>query len=90
MDDEGTSFPLFKFKSTCIDDESSDWLSSFGDVNRYNFLATRPIEMSGFVHTAEGFAKSCAASGTCSGSFTDLAGERAMGYYDQDSLCATS
>jgi len=86
LDDEGTSFPLFKFKSTCIDDESSDWLSSYGDVNRYNFLDTRPIQMSGFVHTAEGFAKSCAASGTCSGSFTDLTGERSMGYYDQDFL----
>ena len=86
QDDEGTSFPLFKFTSTCIDDESSDWLSSYGDVNRYNFLDTRPIQMSGFVHTSEGFAKSCATSGTCSGSFTDLTGERAMGYYDQDFL----
>jgi phospholipase C len=87
MNDEGTSFAPFKFTSSCIDDESSDWLSSFGDVNRYNFLSTRPIQMSGFVHTAEGFAKSCSAAGaTCSGAFTDLAGERAMGYYDQDFL----
>ena len=70
-DDEGTSYPLFKFTSTCIDDESSDWLASYGDVNRYNFLATRPIQMDGFVHNAEGYAKSCAASpsGTCSGAF---------------------
>jgi phospholipase C len=86
LDDEGTAFPLFKSKSTCIDDESSDWLSSYGDVNRYNFLDTRPIQMSGFVHTSEGFAKSCAASGTCSGQFTDLAGQRAMAYYDEDFL----
>jgi phospholipase C len=86
MDDEGTSYSPFKFTSTCIDDESSDWLSSYGDVNRYNFLATRPIQMSGFVHTAEGFAKSCAKSGTCSGEFSDQTGERAMGYYDQDTL----
>lgn len=86
MNDEGTAFPLFKFTSTCIDDESSDWLSSYGDVNRYNFLATRPIQMSGFVHTAEGFAKSCASSGNCSGSFTDLIGQRSMGYYDQGFL----
>ncbi len=48
MDDEGTSYSPFKFTSTCIDDESSDWLSSYGDVNRYDFLATRPIQMSGF------------------------------------------
>ena len=85
-DDEGTAFPLFKFKSTCIDDESSDWLSSYGDVNRYNFLDTRPIQMNGFVHTSEGFAKSCSTSGSCSGSFTDLTGQRAMGYYDETFL----
>ncbi len=85
MDDEGTAYSLFKLKSTCIDDDSSDWLSSYGDVNRYNFLDTRPIKMDGFVHTAEGFAKSCAA-GKCSGTFSDLTGQRAMGYYDQDIL----
>ena len=60
MDDEGVSFPLFKFKSTCIDDATSSWLESYGDVNRYNFLTTRPILMDGFVHNAEGYAKSCA------------------------------
>ena len=86
LDDEGTPFSLFKSKSTCVDDESSDWLSSYGDVNRYNFLDTRPIQMSGFVHTSEGFAKSCAASGKCSGQFTDLTGQRSMAYYDQDFL----
>jgi len=87
VDDEGASFPLFKFTSTCIDDESSDWLASYGDVNRYDFLTTRPILMDGFVHDAEGYAKSCAASGAiCSGNFTDLTGQRAMGYYDQGFL----
>jgi phospholipase C len=85
-DDEKTAYSLFKLKSTCIDDDSSDWLSSFGDVNRYNFQDTRPIYMDGFVHTAEGFANSCAKSGTCSGTFSDLTGRRAMGYYDQDFL----
>jgi phospholipase C len=87
VNDEGASFPLFKFTSTCIDDESSDWLASFGDVNRYDFLTARPILMDGFVHNAEGYAKSCAAPGAiCSGDFTDLAGQRSMGYYDQDFL----
>jgi phospholipase C len=86
QDDEGTSYSLFKFATTCIDDDSSDWLASYGDVNRYDFLATRPINMDGFVHTGEGYAKSCAASGTCSGNFTDLTGQRAMGYYDQGFL----
>ena len=37
QDDEGKHFSPFKFTSTCIDDESSDWLSSYGDVERYNF-----------------------------------------------------
>jgi phospholipase C len=86
VDDEGTPIPLFKLKSACIDDASSSWLESYGDVNRYNFVTTRPILMDGFVHNAEGFAKSCASSGTCSGQFTDLTGQRAMGYYDEGFL----
>jgi phospholipase C len=85
-DDEGTSLKLFKLASTCIDDDSSDWLASYGSVNRYDFLTSRPIKMDGFVHTAEGFAKDCASTGSCSGNFTDLHGERAMGYYDQGFL----
>ena len=85
-DDEGTVYPLFKFTSTCIDDETSDWLASYGDINTYNFLSTRPILMDGFVHNAEGYAKSCAAGTSCSGNFTDLTGQRAMGYYDQGFL----
>ena len=85
-DDEGEAFSLYKFTSTCIDDDSSDWLASYGDVNRYDFLATRPIQMSGFVHTAEGYAKSCESSGKCGGSYTDLVGKRSMGYYDQEFL----
>ena len=48
---------------------------------------TRPIQMDGFVHTAEGYAKSCVGfRNMCSGDFTDLTGQRAMGYYDQDFL----
>jgi len=85
VNDEGQSFRLFKLKSTCIDDDSSAWLQSYGDVNRYDFLLDRPILMDGFVHTAEGYAKFCAqpASQCTGGEFTDLAGRRAMGYYDQ-------
>jgi len=87
QDDEGTSFSLFKLKSTCIDDDSSDWLASYGSANRYDFLADRPIVMDGFVHTAEGYDKSCALSLTCSGVFTaPLNGQLAMGYYDQHFL----
>jgi phospholipase C len=85
-DDEGAVYQLYKFKTTCIDDDSSAWLESYGDVNTYNFLATRAILMGGFVHTAEGYAKSCASNHGCSGQFTDLTGERAMGYYDQGFL----
>ena len=85
-DDEGQSFTPFKLTSTCIDDLSSAWLESYGDVNRYDFATTRSIDMNGFAHIAEGFDKSCATSGTCSGSFTDSTGERAMGYYDDSFL----
>jgi phospholipase C len=88
-DDQGTSYSLFKFKTTCVDDMSSDWLASYGDVNRYNFLTTRPIVLDGFVHNAEGYTRSCTepgSAGSCAGSFTDLTGQRAMGYYDEEFL----
>ena len=85
-DDEGDVYSLFKFKTTCIDDDSSDWLASFGDVAKYDRSTTRSILMNGFVHTAEGFAKACAKNGNCDGQFTDLTGQRAMGYYDQNFL----
>jgi phospholipase C len=88
-DDQGTPFSLFKFTSTCVDDMSSDWLASYGDVNRYDFLTARPINMDGFVHNAEGYANGCSqagAGGSCAGSFTDLTGQRSMGYYDQGFL----
>jgi phospholipase C len=81
-DDEGQAFNLFKLNSTCVDDMSSAWLESYGDVNRYDFSASRPILMDGFVHTAEGYAK----AGAGDGSFTDTVGQRAMGYYDQSIL----
>jgi phospholipase C len=85
--DSGTVYPLFKLKSTCVDDMSSDWLSSYGDANTYDFLNTRPILMDGFVHNAAGYAKSCASGGgSCAGAFTDTNGQRTMGYYDQGFL----
>lgn len=87
QDDEGQTFALFKFKTTCIDDETSDWLASYGEVNRYDFLADRTYPMDGFVHNAEGYAKSCqSGGGSCSGAFTDTTGQRSMGYYDQGFL----
>jgi phospholipase C len=82
VDDEGQSFALFSLSTTCVDDMTSAWLESYGDVNRYDFNVSRPILMDGFVHTAEGFAK----AGSGDGSFTDLVGMRAMGYYDQNTL----
>ena len=90
VNDEGTSFQLFKLGSTCVADETSSWLESYGQVSRYNFSPQRPIAMDGFVHTAENYAKDCAANGGtgCAGSFTasDETGQRAMGYYDDQFL----
>jgi phospholipase C len=88
-DDQGATFPLFKFTSSCVDDMSSDWLASFGDVNRYDFATTRTINMDGFVHNAQGYNASCSApgsAGSCAGNFTDTTGQRAMGYYDETFL----
>ena len=84
--DEGTAYSLYKLRTTCVDDMSSSWLESYGDASRWDTLSTRSIFMDGFVHIAEGFAKSCASKGTCSGAFTDTTGERAMGYYDEGFL----
>jgi phospholipase C len=86
QDDQKNPYSPFKLRSTCVDDMSSAWLESYGDVNRWDFSNTRKILMDGFVHIAQGFANACAKSGTCSGSYTDLVGQRAMGYYDQDFL----
>jgi phospholipase C len=72
----------FKFTSTCVDDMSSAWEESFWDVNG-SFSPNRSITMDGFAGNASGFAQSCVASGTCSGTFNDVNGYRAMGYYDQ-------
>jgi phospholipase C len=92
-DDEGDVFTPFKLTSTCVDDESSGWIASFGDVNRYDFQSNRTIGMDGFVHNAEGYDNSCKAipPSTVSncpggGDFTDPTGERSMGYYDQEFL----
>jgi phospholipase C len=86
QNDSGTSFSLFKLRSTCIDDDSSEWLASFGDVNRYDFKTNRAIQQNGFVHTSEGFATNCANTNGCTGTYTDTAGQRAMGYYDEEFL----
>ena len=83
QDDEGDSFGLFKFASSCIDDMSSAWLESYGDVNRFDFSVSRKILMDGFVHTAENFAKDTIGGPDPA---TDLQGRRAMGYYDQTLL----
>ena len=80
------TYSLFKLTSSCVDDMSSDWLASYGDVNINDFGATRSILMNGFVHNAAGYGDSCAQSGNCSGTFSDTTGERAMGYYDQTFL----
>src|SRR6185312_9556146 len=52
-DDQGDKFYLYKSRTTCIDDMSSAWLESYGDVSRWDFSTTRPINMDGFVHIAE-------------------------------------
>jgi phospholipase C len=87
-DDEGVSHPLFKLKSTCIDDATTPWTESYRNVNRSDFQATRSINLDGFVHNAEVYAKNCIASlsSACSGAYTDTAGQRAMGYYDETFL----
>jgi len=92
-DDEGTSIPLFKLTSSCVQDLTSSWLESYGDESEYNFglsraTSTQPMPVNGFVHTAENYAKNCQQYGgeSCAGNFYDLTGKPAMGYYDQTFL----
>jgi len=86
---DNTPFPLFHTVSTCLDDMTSSWLESYGDVSRYNFTLSRDtnIPMDGFVHTAENYALS-AGTGTTAGegSFSDFVGKRAMAYYTDTEL----
>jgi phospholipase C len=86
--DEGTSYSPFKFASTCVQDMTSSWLESYGDVSRYNFSLSRGINLDGFVHTSENYAKGCQANGgtQCAGTFSDFTGRDSMGYYDQGFL----
>lgn len=83
QDNEGQSIGLFSLNTTCVDDMTSSWVESYGDVNPFNFSVGRPILMNGFVHTAEGYSKAGIGG---DGAFTDQIGMRAMGYYDQNTL----
>ena len=92
-DPNGVPVSPFMLTSTCVVDETSSWLESYGQVSIYNFTTSRtqsPL-MTGFVHTAEDYGNNCAANGGtgCAGQFKnpdgtpiDPYGERAMGYYD--------
>ncbi|MDT7818153.1 MAG: phospholipase [Acidobacteriaceae bacterium] len=87
-DQQGTAHTLYKFKSTCVDDMSSAWTESYGDVSLGDYVAdTRGIRMNGFVSNADGFANSKCPGGVgpCT-SYTDIRGDRAMGYYDEGFL----
>jgi phospholipase C len=86
-DKQHAAHTLYKFKSTCIDDASSAWTESFGDVSLGNALTTRPINMNGYVSNGDGFAngKCPGGVGPCTG-FTDTSGDRTMGYYDEGFL----
>lgn len=87
VDDEGASFPLFHTITSCLDDMSSSWLESYGDVSRYDFSTGRSMLMDGFVHTAENFAlDATAGSAAGEGTFTDFTGQRAMAYYQDTSV----
>ena len=88
QNDQGATFSPFKFTSSCVDDLTSSWLESYGDVSRYDFTTTRQLLMDGFVHTAQNYAINCAASNgkACSGTFNDTTGKRSLGYYDEDFL----
>jgi phospholipase C len=86
-DQHNGTHTLYKLKSTCIDDASSAWTESFGDVSLGNALTTRAIRMNGYASNGDGFANSKCPGGVgpCTG-YTDVTGDRTMGYYDEGFL----
>jgi phospholipase C len=86
-DKQGTAHTLYPLKSTCVDDMSSAWEESFGDVSLGDYVTGRGIRMNGYVSNGDGFANSKCVGGVgpCTG-FTDTTGDRTMGYYDQSFL----
>ncbi|HTF65539.1 MAG TPA: alkaline phosphatase family protein, partial [Edaphobacter sp.] len=87
QDKQGNAHTLYKFKSTCIDDASSAWSESFGDVSLGDYVVGRSIKMNGYVSNGDGFANSQCPTGVgpCTG-YTDTTGDRTMGYYDEGFL----
>jgi phospholipase C len=92
-DKAGGVHKLFPLKSTCVDDMSSAWEESFGDVSLGDYLTSRSkpgfgvIKMNGYANNGDGFANSKCPGGVgpCPG-YTDTTGDRTMGYYDQSFL----
>jgi phospholipase C len=86
-DKQGKAHKLYSLASTCVDDMSSAWEESFGDVSLGDYVTGRGIKMNGYVSNGDGFANSKCAGGVgpCTG-FTDTSGDRTMGYYDQSFL----
>jgi phospholipase C len=86
-DKSGGAHTLYPLKSTCLDDMSSAWSESFGDVSLGNYLTTRAIKMQGYASNGDGFANSKCTGGVgpCTG-FSDTTGDRTMGYYDDSTL----
>ena len=86
-DKQGKGHTLYPLKSTCVDDMSSAWEESFGDVSLGDYVIGRGIKMNGYVSNGDGFANSKCPGGVgpCTG-FTDTTGDRTMGYYDQSFL----
>ena len=87
-DAQGNAHTLYPFKSTCVDDETSAWAESYGDVSLGDYAVGRPMMEDGFVSNEVGYTNfKCggAALAPCTG-FTDTTGDRAMGFYDQGFL----
>jgi len=71
--DGTTTVPAFHLITQCLENASPSWNESHVDINRNNPTSSTAV-MDGFVQTAAGFAKA--------NNLNDVAGARAMGYYD--------
>lgn len=80
----GTTVPSFHFATECVENLSPSWNESHLDWNLQNPVSDTAT-MDGFVWNAGNFATNENAKGA-SPQYTDTAGARAMGYYDDSDL----
>jgi phospholipase C len=78
--DVGPPVPSFHFQTMCVENPSPSWDEAHGQWNASDPVAPPPPTLDGFVRAAANVARQTVPP------FNDVAGMRAMGYYDGNDL----